>query len=77
MPDEKMKKSTVTCGGALLRQWLEEGQGIRLHSLCITWGGEDFFGGYKNFQDEIGGGLEIFNWFIGGCQISPWSLLTL
>ena len=29
--------------------------GMRLHSLCITWGEEDFFGGYKNFQDEIGG----------------------
>ena len=28
---------------------------LRLHSLCITWGGEDFLGGYKNFQDEIGG----------------------
>ena len=30
---------------------------IRLHSLSITWGGgeEDFLGGYKNFQDEIGG----------------------
>ena len=31
---------------------------IRLQSLCITWGvgvgGRGFFGGYKNFQDEIG-----------------------
>ena len=28
---------------------------LRLHSLCITWGEEDFLGGYKNFQGEIGG----------------------
>ena len=45
----------------LVRTWeLREKQQVRLHSLCITWGGRGFFGGYKNFQDEIGG-LEIFN----------------
>ena len=42
---------------------------------CIHYvlpgGEEDFWGGYKNFQDEIGGIGNFQLIYRGGCQISP------